>query len=89
MNAIILKGAALRQPSLKQSGPRAKTIAHLCLRDIRTRVQGAWRSQKARFIFLRKEIIQEELSFILIKKNGKIKKLLIRSQYVSILSLGF
>jgi hypothetical protein len=28
MNAIILKGAALRQPPLPQSGPRAKTIAH-------------------------------------------------------------
>jgi hypothetical protein len=28
MNAIILKGAALRQPHLPQSGPRAKTIAH-------------------------------------------------------------
>jgi hypothetical protein len=27
MNAIILKGAALRQPPLPQSGPRAKTIA--------------------------------------------------------------
>jgi hypothetical protein len=32
MNAIILKGAALRQPLLPQSGPRAKTIAHPCLR---------------------------------------------------------
>jgi hypothetical protein len=30
MNAIILKGAALRQPPLPQSGPRAKTIAHPC-----------------------------------------------------------
>jgi hypothetical protein len=30
MNAIILKGAALRQPLLPQSGPRAKTIAHPC-----------------------------------------------------------
>jgi hypothetical protein len=28
MNAIILKGAALRQSPLPQSGPRAKTIAH-------------------------------------------------------------
>jgi hypothetical protein len=28
MNAIILKGAALRQPPIPQSGPRAKTIAH-------------------------------------------------------------
>jgi hypothetical protein len=28
MNAIILKGAALRQPPLPQSGPQAKTIAH-------------------------------------------------------------
>jgi hypothetical protein len=28
MNAIILKGAALCQPPLPQSGPRAKTIAH-------------------------------------------------------------
>jgi hypothetical protein len=28
MNAIILKGAALRQPPLPQSGPRAKTISH-------------------------------------------------------------
>jgi hypothetical protein len=28
MNAIILKGAALRQPPLPQSGPRAKIIAH-------------------------------------------------------------
>jgi hypothetical protein len=28
MNAIILKGAALRQLPLPQSGPRAKTIAH-------------------------------------------------------------
>jgi hypothetical protein len=28
MNAVILKGAALRQPPLPQSGPRAKTIAH-------------------------------------------------------------
>jgi hypothetical protein len=27
MNAIILKGAALRQPPRPQSGPRAKTIA--------------------------------------------------------------
>jgi hypothetical protein len=27
MNAIILKGTALRQPPLPQSGPRAKTIA--------------------------------------------------------------
>jgi hypothetical protein len=32
MNAIILKGAALRQPPLPQSGPRAKTIAHPWLR---------------------------------------------------------
>jgi hypothetical protein len=32
MNAIILKGAALRQPPLPQSGPRAKTIAHPCPR---------------------------------------------------------
>jgi hypothetical protein len=31
MNAIILKGAALRQPPLPQSGPRAKTIAHPCI----------------------------------------------------------
>jgi hypothetical protein len=30
MNAIILKGAALRQAPLPQSGPRAKTIAHPC-----------------------------------------------------------
>jgi hypothetical protein len=30
MNAIILKGAALRQPPLPQSGPQAKTIAHPC-----------------------------------------------------------
>jgi hypothetical protein len=30
MNAIILKGAALHQPPLPQSGPRAKTIAHPC-----------------------------------------------------------
>jgi hypothetical protein len=30
MNAMILKGAALRQPPLPQSGPRAKTIAHPC-----------------------------------------------------------
>jgi hypothetical protein len=30
MNAIILKGAVLRQPPLPQSGPRAKTIAHPC-----------------------------------------------------------
>jgi hypothetical protein len=30
MNVIILKGAALRQPPLPQSGPRAKTIAHPC-----------------------------------------------------------
>jgi hypothetical protein len=28
MNAIILKGAALRQPPLPHSGPRVKTIAH-------------------------------------------------------------
>jgi hypothetical protein len=28
MNAIILKGAALRQTPLPQSGPRVKTIAH-------------------------------------------------------------
>jgi hypothetical protein len=28
MNAIILKGAALLQPPLPHSGPRAKTIAH-------------------------------------------------------------
>jgi hypothetical protein len=28
MNAIILKGAALHQPPLPQSGPQAKTIAH-------------------------------------------------------------
>jgi hypothetical protein len=28
MNAIILKGAALRQPPLPQSGPRTKTIGH-------------------------------------------------------------
>jgi hypothetical protein len=33
MNAVILKGAALRQPPLPQSGPRAKTIAHPCLRQ--------------------------------------------------------
>jgi hypothetical protein len=32
MNAIILKGAALRQPPLPQSGSRAKTIAHPCTR---------------------------------------------------------
>jgi hypothetical protein len=30
MNAIILKGAAVRQPPLPQSGPPAKTIAHPC-----------------------------------------------------------
>jgi hypothetical protein len=30
MNAIILKGAALRQPPLSQSGPRAKTVTHPC-----------------------------------------------------------
>jgi hypothetical protein len=30
MNAIILKGAVLRQPPLPQSGSRAKTIAHPC-----------------------------------------------------------
>jgi hypothetical protein len=30
MNAIILKGAALRQPPLPQRGPWAKTIAHPC-----------------------------------------------------------
>jgi hypothetical protein len=34
MNAIILKGAALRQPPLPQSGPRAKTIAHPCLKAL-------------------------------------------------------
>jgi hypothetical protein len=34
MNAIILKGATLRQPPLPQSGPRAKTIAHPCHRGI-------------------------------------------------------
>jgi hypothetical protein len=34
MNAIILKGAALRQPPLPQSGPRAKTIAHPWFREI-------------------------------------------------------
>jgi hypothetical protein len=28
MNAIILKGAELRQPPIPQSGPRVKTIAH-------------------------------------------------------------
>jgi hypothetical protein len=32
MNAIILKGAALRQPPLPKSGLRAKTIAHPCAR---------------------------------------------------------
>jgi hypothetical protein len=32
MNAIILKGAALRQPPLPQSGLRAKTFAHPCCR---------------------------------------------------------
>jgi hypothetical protein len=35
MNAIILKGAALRQPPLPQSGPRAKTIAHPCIRRLK------------------------------------------------------
>jgi hypothetical protein len=34
MNAIILKGAALHQPPLPQSGPRAKTIAHPWFRVI-------------------------------------------------------
>jgi hypothetical protein len=34
MNTIILKGAALRQPQLPQSGPRAKTIAHPCFRPL-------------------------------------------------------
>jgi hypothetical protein len=36
MNAIILKGAALCQPPLPQSGPRAKTIAHPCLTRLLT-----------------------------------------------------
>jgi hypothetical protein len=40
MNAIILKGAALRQPPLSQSGPRAKTIAHPWYR-------GKWTIQNA------------------------------------------
>jgi hypothetical protein len=34
MNAIILKGAALRQPLLPQSGPRAKTIANPCAKPL-------------------------------------------------------
>jgi hypothetical protein len=35
MKAIILKGAALRQPPLPQSGPPAKTIAHPCSKRIK------------------------------------------------------
>jgi hypothetical protein len=34
MNAIILKGAALRQPPLPQTGPRAKAIAHPCSMEL-------------------------------------------------------
>jgi hypothetical protein len=41
MNAIILKGAALRQPPLPQSGPRAKTVAHLCTSFSFTFLMGA------------------------------------------------
>jgi hypothetical protein len=41
MNAIILKGAALRQPPLPQSGPRAKTIAHPCIR-VKMYTQPLW-----------------------------------------------
>jgi hypothetical protein len=37
MNAIILKGAALRQPPLPQSDPRAKTISHPCTTQIGSR----------------------------------------------------
>jgi hypothetical protein len=36
MNAIILKGASLRQPPLPQSGPRAKTNAHPWSRALQT-----------------------------------------------------
>jgi hypothetical protein len=68
MNAIILKGAALRQPPLPQSGPLAKTIAHpLFIHSSRKAVSEGTFSQ-----FIRKTVGIEgiyNLSYLVILGN--------------------